>query len=206
VTDSATISRRLTVRHEDGKELHAVIVSQDYPTTLDDLWDACTNADRIPRWFLPVSGDLRVGGRYQFEGNAGGVIESCDRPNRVSATWEFGPAVSWVTLSFFATPDGASRLELVHTAEASEHWSTYGPGAVGIGWDLGLHGLAEHLRTGASIDPAAGQAWAASPEGIAYITASGNAWTDAAIAAGHDPDWSRETGARTIAFYTGQEA
>ena len=30
--------------------------------------------ERIPRWFLPVSGDLRLGGRYQLEGNAGGEV------------------------------------------------------------------------------------------------------------------------------------
>jgi hypothetical protein len=56
-------------------------VSQTYEGTLDDLWDACTNPKRIPRWFLPVSGDLRVGGRYQLEGNASGTIERCDPPN-----------------------------------------------------------------------------------------------------------------------------
>ncbi len=204
-TTAASIARSVSIREEDGQELHSVVLSQVYPTSIDDLWDACTNAERIPRWFLPISGDLRVGGRYQFEGNAGGVIEACERPNRVAATWEFGPAVSWVTLSFFPTPDGTSRLELVHTATASDHWSTYGPGAVGIGWDLGLLGLATHLQTGASVDPAAAMAWAGSPEGLAFITASGNAWVEAAVAAGYDPDWARESGARTIAFYTGQE-
>jgi hypothetical protein len=39
-----------------------------YPASQSDLWDAVTNADRIPRWFLPVSGDLRLGGHYQLEG------------------------------------------------------------------------------------------------------------------------------------------
>ena len=58
-------------------------ISAVYDTTLDDLWDACTNAERIPRWFLPVSGELRDGGRYQLEGNAGGTIERCDPPTRL---------------------------------------------------------------------------------------------------------------------------
>ena len=86
MTDSATkaasIARNVSTRTEDGQELHVVTISQAYPTNIDDLWDACTNIERIPRWFLPVSGDLRVGGRYQFEGNAGGVIEACDKPNQ----------------------------------------------------------------------------------------------------------------------------
>jgi uncharacterized protein YndB with AHSA1/START domain len=204
-TLAATISRRVSARTEDGQELHVVTLSQAYPTSIDDLWDACTNAERLPRWFLPVSGDLRPGGRYQFEGNAGGVIEACDRPHRVAATWEFGDAVTWVTLNLFSTPGGASRLELVHTAPRSDHWDTFGPGAVGIGWDLGFLGLAKHLESGASLDPAAEAEWSASPEGLAFITASSEGWTEATIASGADPDWAREAGARTFAFYTGQE-
>jgi uncharacterized protein YndB with AHSA1/START domain len=202
---AATISRSVSIRNEDRQDLHVVTVSQTYPTTIDDLWDACTNIERIPRWFLPITGDLKVGGRYQFEGNAGGTIEACERPHRVVVTWEFGPAVTWVTLNLFSTPDGSSRLELVHAAPGSEHWDTYGPGAVGIGWDLGLLGLGRHIETGASIDPGAEAEWSASPEGIAFITASSNAWTEAAIASGADPEWARESGALTTGFYTGQE-
>ena len=32
------------------------------------------------RWFLPVTGDLRVGGRFATEGNADGEIRECERP------------------------------------------------------------------------------------------------------------------------------
>ena len=59
-------------------DTHTVILARTYDTTIDDLWDACTNPDRIPRWFLPISGDLRLNGRYQLEGNAGGTIERCE--------------------------------------------------------------------------------------------------------------------------------
>ncbi|NED57183.1 polyketide cyclase, partial [Micromonospora aurantiaca] len=65
-------------------------ISQVYDTDVEDLWDAVTNPERIPRWFLPISGDLRLGGRYQLEGNAGGTIETCDPPKGYSATWEYG--------------------------------------------------------------------------------------------------------------------
>ena len=46
------------------------------------MWDAVTSAERIPRWFLPISGDLRLGGRYQLEGNAGGEVLECAPPAR----------------------------------------------------------------------------------------------------------------------------
>jgi uncharacterized protein YndB with AHSA1/START domain len=70
--------------------------------------------ERIPRWFLPVSGELRAGGRYQLEGNAGGTIERCDPPTGFSATWEFGGSVSWIEVRLTVTGNGGTRLELEH--------------------------------------------------------------------------------------------
>jgi uncharacterized protein YndB with AHSA1/START domain len=63
-----------------------VVPTRTYPTDHDDLWEALTSAGRIPRWFLPITGDLRVGGRYQLEGNAGGVVEEGDQPHRFAIT------------------------------------------------------------------------------------------------------------------------
>src|SRR5919112_3698868 len=50
----------------------AVVLRREYEAPIDEVWDAITSPARISRWFLPVSGDFRVGGRYQLEGNAGG--------------------------------------------------------------------------------------------------------------------------------------
>ena len=85
-----SVRRTLGSRVLEGGEARSVTISQVYDTDPDDLWDACTNAERIPRWFLPVSGELKLGGQYQFEGNAGGTIERCDPPKSYAATWEFG--------------------------------------------------------------------------------------------------------------------
>ena len=78
----------------DGHSARAVTLSRSYGTTVEDLWDAVTNGERIPRWFLPVSGELGPGGRYQLEGNAGGVITECERLSHFALTWEFGGDVS----------------------------------------------------------------------------------------------------------------
>ena len=40
----------------------AVRVEDVYDTDIDDLWEACTNPERLARWIAEVSGDLRVGG------------------------------------------------------------------------------------------------------------------------------------------------
>ncbi len=77
------VRRRVGHRTLDAGEAHSVIISQVYAASIDDVWDACTNPIRIPRWFLPVSGDLKPGGHYQIEGNASGTIERCDPPRGV---------------------------------------------------------------------------------------------------------------------------
>jgi hypothetical protein len=65
-------------RTVDGQ---TVTVSQVYPTDLEDLWEAITTPERIARWLMPVTGDLKLGGRYQLQGNAGGTIVACDPPS-----------------------------------------------------------------------------------------------------------------------------
>ena len=98
--------RTVGTRVLEAGEARVVTVSQTYDADLDDVWDACTNPERIPRWFLPVSGDLRLGGRYQLEGNAGGTIERCDPPKRFAATWEYGGEVSWIEVRLSRRRDG----------------------------------------------------------------------------------------------------
>ena len=68
-----------------------VTIERTYPADVEDVWDAVTDPERIPRWFLPVTGDLRVGGTYQVEGNAGGEIRACEAPRLLRLTWVMGP-------------------------------------------------------------------------------------------------------------------
>ncbi|HEY2595152.1 MAG TPA: SRPBCC domain-containing protein, partial [Chloroflexota bacterium] len=84
------VQRRVGAHVVDGADSRSVTLSRTFAAPVEDVWDACTNPERIPRWFLPVSGELRLGGRYQLEGNAGGTIERCDPPHGFRATWEFG--------------------------------------------------------------------------------------------------------------------
>ena len=177
-------------------ETRTVTISQTYDAALDDVWDACTNPERIPRWFLPVTGDLRIGGTYQLEGNAGGTIEECDPPNRFRATWEFGGSVSWIGVRLVADTDERTRFELAHTLPVDDHWSEYGPGAVGVGWDSGLVGLGLHLASGAVVDPARFDVWSRSPDGTRFMTMSSEAWRDADIAAGTPPTEANATASR----------
>jgi uncharacterized protein YndB with AHSA1/START domain len=185
-------------------EGRAVLLRRAYDAPIEDVWDALTTPERIGRWFLPISGDYRIGGHYQFEGNAGGEIQACERPNRLKATWVFGEPASPRDISeveLRLTPDGDERtvLELEHVAIVpDEMWNEYGPGAVGVGWEGGLLGLSLHLAGGSVGDPIA---WQLSDEGRAFATAGSVAWGAANVAAGADPDDATRQVANTTAFY-----
>ena len=199
------VERSVASLERDGQPARAVTISRSYPTTVEDLWEAVTSRERIPRWFLPISGDLELGGRYQLEGNAGGVITACERPSHLALTWEFGGDVSWVEARLSDAGAGRARLTLTHTALLSEHWREYGPGAVGVGWEMGLLGLALHIDQPAAPKPDEA-AFAASRDGKALLTGSSEAWGQAAVAAGTDPDAALAAASRTTAFYTGESA
>lgn len=199
------VARRVADRMVDGRLAKVVQLEQTYPTSIDDLWDVLTNQERIPRWFLPITGDLRLGGRYQFEGNAGGTITACDSPHSFDATWEFGGGVSWIEVRLAEADADHTRVSLAHIAHPEEHWTQFGPGAVGIGWDGGFLGLALHIETGANA-PAESAEWMSSPEGLAFYRASGEAWIAADIASGTPPEIATPRGQATIRFYTGESS
>jgi uncharacterized protein YndB with AHSA1/START domain len=197
------VRRKVGTRTIEAGEARTITISQTYAAAVDDVWDACTNAERIPRWLMPIEGDLRLGGRYQLQGNAGGTIERCDPPKSFFATWEYGGEISWIEVRLTPESDERTRLEIDHIAHVDdEKAAEFGPGAVGIGWDMMLMGLSVHLSSGRAVDPQEGMAWAASDEGKRFMTLSSELWRDASIAAGADEAEARAAAERVIAAYT----
>ena len=198
------VQRLVGSRTLEAGEARTTTISRTYDAGVEDLWDACTNAERILRWFLPISGDLRLGGRYQFEGNAGGTIERCDPPRSFAATWEYGGDVSWIEVRLVPEGDARTRFELEHVAHITEdRWAEYGPGATGVGWEMGMMGLGLHLASGGeAVNAGEVAAWTISDEGRDFIARSSQAWGDASVAAGTDPRAAADAAARTTAAYT----
>jgi uncharacterized protein YndB with AHSA1/START domain len=201
-------TRTVSTVELDGRPARRVQMSRSYPTGVADLWDALTNPDRIPRWFLPITGDLREGGHYQLEGNAGGTVELCEPPHRFRVTWAMGDSfLSWLTVTLTASAAAETTLDLDHVGHVpDEMWAQFGPGATGVGWDLALHGLGSHIASGASLDPQQAFAWMASADGVDFIRRSNQAWQGAAIESGTPAEEAAASAGRTLAFYTGQDA
>lgn len=198
------VTREVQSRDHDGRPARVVVASCAYDTTISDVWDAITNPERIPRWFLPISGDLRLGGHYQFQGNAGGQITGCEPPHSLALTWGMGGQVSWVNVHLTELSDGGTRLQLEHIAHVPDDlWNQFGPGAVGVGWDQAIMGLGRHLSTGAAVDPKQAAAWTASEEGKDFARRSSDEWCRASISAGTDETTARSAATRTTAFYSG---
>jgi hypothetical protein len=124
----SAVDRRVGTRVLAAGEARTIEISQVYDATVDEVWDACTNAERIPRWFLLISSEL--------------------------------------------TAPRVRRLQ-----------------------GLSLHGASR-----AAVDPAEVAAWSASDEGRLFMQRSGEAWRDAHLAAGNDPE---AAAARSTAAYTG---
>jgi uncharacterized protein YndB with AHSA1/START domain len=157
----------------------SLLLRRSYDATIEDVWDACTDPERISRWLAPVTGDLRLGGTFQLEGNAGGEILRCEKPHLLKVTWAMGEGMATeVEVRLSQGPDDDTVLELEHAAPAEildEMVRTYGPGmtiGIGGGWDLTLLGLYRHLRD-EKFDPAT---WEDAPEVKEFATQSCHAW------------------------------
>ena len=174
ITQIDAIHREVSRRGDDGGELVAVLLQRHYPSPVEDVWDAITDPERIKRWFLPLTGDLREGGDFQLEGNAGGRILRCDWPRLVRVT--FGSDTSIVELRLIADGDDATILELEHTVPLEMAGSGAGALYVGPGWDGAFLALGLFLAGEVIDDPVAA---ASSPEAQAFSRASVAAWTTA---------------------------
>ncbi|GAA1522403.1 SRPBCC family protein [Nocardioides humi] len=189
------VERSLSTRDRDGEELRVLTVTRTFDASPAEVWDALTTKERIDRWLMPVSGDLRLGGRYQLEGNAGGEVTACEPPERLSLTWEY-QGISWVDVTL--TGDERTTLVLEHAAPVPpELWEQFGPGAVGLGWESMLMGLAEHLAA-----PDAAPPRERVPDLTDFMAGASAAWAEADIAFGTDPEQARAAARRCFEAYT----
>ena len=102
-----------------GKARVAVF-ARTYETTIEDLWDACTNPERLRRWYVPVTGDLRIGGRFEQVNMGSGTILVCDAPQLLKLS--LGGGADEIELRLSSGPsDETTTLELQHATTLDTH-------------------------------------------------------------------------------------
>jgi uncharacterized protein YndB with AHSA1/START domain len=149
-----------TTYHEPDPELRhrtipagparVAVFTRVYETTIDDLWDACTNPERLRRWYVPVTGDLRVGGRFQQANMGSGTVLECEAPRFLKLSLGDGGADE-IELRLSPGPGvGSTGLHLEHATTLDAHeigGQTYDAiFCMGGGYYPRLQALDEHLR------------------------------------------------------------
>ena len=204
------VERRVVSMDWQGKPARAVVTDRIYATDIEDLWDAIVTPERLTRWFMPITGDLREGGDYQLEGNAGGKIIHCDNPARLAVTWEFNGGIGWLNVKLDRQEKEQTRLTLEHIAHEEADflafWDQFGPGALGVGWDLMTFGLTDHLAEKEESPAPDQEAWLKTETGRDFVRMSSDAWVAAAVGFGTDAQVARDAGEHTFAFYIGESA
>ena len=79
----SAVDRSVSSLERDGLPAHAVILSRGYPISLEDLWDAATNADRIPHWFLPISGTSNLAAAISWKATPAAALRPAN-PRRIT--------------------------------------------------------------------------------------------------------------------------
>jgi uncharacterized protein YndB with AHSA1/START domain len=189
MTDHRETERLIGSREIAAGTARTAVLRRDYDAPIDDVWEACTDPDRLSRWFLPVSGDLRLGGSFSIEGNASGEIQRCEPPRLLAVTWQFGDhPTDEVELRLSSGAAGSTTLELEHATvsertewEGQSYDSIFG---LGTGWEPALYALHRYLTGTLPTDAAV--TWPADPpvelqEAIARAT---EAWTAVVEATG----------------------
>jgi len=199
--------RRSVDIEPDGETVHLrTELTSNLAEAPAQLWPHLTDPAELSRWYGPVTGDLREGGRYSAAGGAGGSILEVSAPHKLSLTWEYGTNVDGLLIRLDPEDDGTTELSIVHTSELPrEIFEQYGPGASALGWEIALLGLASYTggwaRSCQDEVPQPGPLWLAGPDGSRFVRAWSIRWAAASVAAGTDEEIARQGEIATATAY-----
>lgn len=121
----------------------ALVFVRGWDTSVDDVWSALTDPDRLALWFGRWSGDP-ASGTVQLtltgEGDSAPpepvTIDACERPHRLAVT-SGGADRRWpLDLTLARRPEGGTELRFVHRLGAADDVA-----GTGVGWHYYLDRL-----------------------------------------------------------------
>lgn len=173
IADRLTATYR-EVRTSDSTDAAcALVIRRRFRCTVDTVWQAVTEPDRIRAWFAPFTGGARVGESFEVEGHATGTVLECVPPHLFTVTWGDGANV---TVRLAPDEHANAVLELVHAGLPTDGAVRQGPM-----WDVAIASLDRFVTEDTADDLAA---WRASAEVQTFAQHSVSAWVTATEASG----------------------
>lgn len=121
-TDLTTTNYQLRRRQIAASEARCAVFRRSYDAEISDVWDACTNPERLSRWYAPVEGQLVVGGSFTQGDFGPGSVVRCEAPRHLSvALGNAKPATDEINLTLHANADGTTTLEFEHATTLDTH-------------------------------------------------------------------------------------
>lgn len=125
-TDTEDLTRthhELRRRQIAAGEARCAIFRRTYDAAIEDVWDACTNPERLRRWYAPVEGDLRVGGSFTQGDFGSGRVLRCEPPRVLTVALGGGdPAPDEIELRLYRGEDATTTvLEFEHATTLDTH-------------------------------------------------------------------------------------
>ena len=151
MTDRGSAGSRVkgTLLAADGRGI--VRMEDRYDTSIDDLWSALTDPQRLVRWVAKVSGDLRPGGVLRASFTSGwegpGRLDECEPPRRLLLTLDPGREDETVIEAELFAEGDQTRLVVeergLPLGELAAH---------GAGWQAHVEDLAAYLEGRERVD------------------------------------------------------
>ena len=137
-------SEQPLARIEGTENRRRVTLCRTFRTSIDDLWSALVEPDRVRAWFAPAKIDPRVGGRIELEAHDGsrmmeGMIRVFEPPRIFEYDWvsDYETPVVRYELEEAGAGTRLTLSERLLTDETTERR--------GAGWHHHLERLAAHL-------------------------------------------------------------
>lgn len=127
---------------ENGKG--TVRMEDLYDTSVKDVWSAVTEPDRLSRWIVEVTGDLRPGRQFHARFTSGsegpGRVDECVPHSRVLVTMNPGGDDETVIEATLTEEGGRTRLVIEERGLPLEEVAGYG-----AGWQAHMEDLTSYL-------------------------------------------------------------
>ncbi len=131
-----------SLREENGTG--TVRVEDVYDTSIDDLWSAITQPERLARWLVKVTGDVSTGDDFGLQFTSSwtgfGRVDICDAPRHVRVTtWSDEDAPGVIDATLIEEADG-TRLIVEESGLPLAEYPAHG-----AGWQAHIEDLASYL-------------------------------------------------------------